>query len=106
MKPSFSADRLRWRVWGSNEYVRPGRISCTRRSSQAFARAHSVDAVTISGLRGRGGAGFPTGIKWREVRRHVSPTKYVVANADEGDPGAFIDRFIMEDDPHCLIEGL
>jgi formate dehydrogenase iron-sulfur subunit len=57
-------------------------------------------------LRGRGGAGFPTGKKWRAVSLERSPEKFVIANADEGDPGAYIDRFIIEDDPHCLIEAL
>ncbi|HYL09555.1 MAG TPA: NADH-ubiquinone oxidoreductase-F iron-sulfur binding region domain-containing protein, partial [Candidatus Acidoferrales bacterium] len=59
-----------------------------------------------SGLRGRGGAGFPTGKKWRAVFAQPSAEKFLVANADEGDPGAYIDRFIMEDDPHGLIEGM
>ena len=63
-------------------------------------------AVETSGLRGRGGAGFPTGRKWRAVAAQPAGTKYVVANADEGDAGAYIDRYIMEDDPHALIEGM
>jgi len=65
-----------------------------------------VREIEISGLRGRGGAGFPTGKKWRAVLSENSPEKFVVANADEGDPGAYIDRFIIEDDPHALIEGM
>jgi NADH:ubiquinone oxidoreductase subunit F (NADH-binding) len=65
-----------------------------------------IEAVELSGLRGRGGAGFPTGKKWRAAFSQSPQQKYVVANGDEGDPGAYIDRFIMEDDPHCLIEGL
>ena len=65
-----------------------------------------VRCIEASGLRGRGGAGFPTGRKWRAVLGHPSPQKYVVANGDEGDAGAYADRFIMEDDPHSLIEGL
>jgi NADH:ubiquinone oxidoreductase subunit F (NADH-binding) len=72
--------------------------------------AQSPDEITqcieASGVRGRGGAGFPTGKKWRAVSRHQSSEKFVIANADEGDPGAYIDRFIMEDDPHSLIEGM
>jgi NADH:ubiquinone oxidoreductase subunit F (NADH-binding) len=62
-------------------------------------------AVEKSGLRGRGGAGFPTGRKWRAVAQQPPGAKYVVANADEGDAGAYIDRYLMEDDPHSLIEG-
>ena len=69
-------------------------------------RDEIVDAVEISGLRGRGGAGFPTGKKWRAVAQQDSAEKFVVANADEGDPGAYIDRFLIEDDPHALIEGM
>jgi NADH:ubiquinone oxidoreductase subunit F (NADH-binding) len=63
-------------------------------------------AVEKSGLRGRGGAGFPTGFKWRSVAKQPTGQKYVVANADEGDAGAYIDRYLMEDDPHALIEGM
>jgi NADH:ubiquinone oxidoreductase subunit F (NADH-binding) len=63
-------------------------------------------AVEKSGLRGRGGAGFPTGRKWRAVAAQPPGVKYVVANADEGDAGAYIDRYLMEDDPHRLIEGM
>ena len=63
-------------------------------------------AVEASGLRGRGGAGFPTGRKWRAVAAQPPGEKFVVANADEGDAGAYIDRYIMEDDPHALIEGM
>lgn len=65
-----------------------------------------VRSVEVSGLRGRGGAGFPTGRKWRAVFSSRSDEKFVIANADEGDPGAYIDRFIIEDDPHRLIEGM
>ncbi len=65
-----------------------------------------VDAVEASGLRGRGGAGFPTGRKWRDVARQPAGVKFIIANADEGDPGAYIDRFLMERDPHALIEGM
>ena len=63
-------------------------------------------AVDASALRGRGGAGFPTGRKWRAVAAQPPGMKFVVANADEGDAGAYIDRYLMEDDPHSLIEGL
>ncbi len=65
-----------------------------------------VDAVKASGLRGRGGAGFPTGIKWQTVLDASGPTKYIVCNADEGDSGTFADRMLMEGDPFCLIEGM
>jgi formate dehydrogenase iron-sulfur subunit len=65
-----------------------------------------VEAVVASGLRGRGGAGFPTGIKWRTVAETDAPQKYIVCNADEGDSGTFADRMIMEGDPFVLIEGM
>jgi formate dehydrogenase iron-sulfur subunit len=65
-----------------------------------------VEAVERSGLRGRGGAAYPTGAKWRTVRAQPGATKYVVVNADEGDPGAYIDRFILEDSPHTVLESL
>ena len=65
-----------------------------------------VEQVTNSGLRGRGGAGFPTGIKWRTVLQTVSDQKYIVCNADEGDSGTFADRMIMEGDPFVLLEGM
>ncbi len=65
-----------------------------------------VDEVTNSGLRGRGGAGFPTGIKWRTVAQTSAAQKYIVCNADEGDSGTFADRMMMEGDPFCLIEGM
>ena len=65
-----------------------------------------VTAVTTSGLRGRGGAGFPTGIKWKTVHDLKGEQKYVACNADEGDSGTFADRMLMEGDPYCLIEGM
>ncbi|EIE52796.1 NADH dehydrogenase (quinone) [Citreicella sp. 357] len=65
-----------------------------------------IDEVKLSGLRGRGGAGFPTGIKWDTVRLARADRKYIVCNADEGDSGTFADRMIMEGDPFCLIEGM
>jgi len=69
-------------------------------------RDQVVSAIEASGLRGRGGAGFPTGRKWRAVLQQSATPKYIVSNADEGDPGAYIDRFLLEDDPHCQIEGM
>ena len=72
----------------------------------AMAPAEVVQTVTESGLRGRGGAGFPTGIKWKTVLDTPSSRKYIVCNADEGDSGTFADRMIMEGDPFVLIEGM
>jgi bidirectional [NiFe] hydrogenase diaphorase subunit len=71
-----------------------------------WAPAEVVDEVTRSGLRGRGGAGYPTGLKWSQVARQPGSRKFVVCNADEGDPGAFMDRSVLESDPHRVLEGM
>lgn len=65
-----------------------------------------IDEITNSGLRGRGGGGYPTGLKWGTVAKAVGNDKYVVCNADEGDPGAFMDRTLLESDPHRVLEGM
>jgi NADH-quinone oxidoreductase subunit F len=65
-----------------------------------------IETVKIAGLKGRGGAGFPTWFKWDAARKSPGKTKYMVCNADEGDPGAFMDRSVLESDPHALIEGM
>jgi bidirectional [NiFe] hydrogenase diaphorase subunit len=68
--------------------------------------AEVVDTVIKSGLRGRGGAGYPTGLKWALVAKVKSERKFIVCNADEGDPGAFMDRSVLESDPHRVLEGM
>ena len=65
-----------------------------------------VAEVLASGLRGRGGAGFPTGLKWRFAQQQKEETKYILCNADEGDPGAYMNRNEIEGDPHSLLEGM
>ena len=65
-----------------------------------------IDAILKSGLRGRGGGGFPTGMKWKFANANKSAEKYVICNADEGDPGAFMDRSVLEGDPHSVLEGM
>ena len=65
-----------------------------------------LESILKSGLRGRGGAGYPTGLKWATVAKTASPQKYVICNADEGDPGAFMDRSVLESDPHSVLEGM
>jgi len=65
-----------------------------------------IEEVSLSGLRGRGGAGFPTGLKWKFTRSEKEPEKYVICNADEGDPGAFMNRSLIEGDPHAVLEGM
>jgi len=76
------------------------------RNALALAPAEIVAAVTASGLRGRGGAAFPTGIKWNTVLKAPGSEKYIVCNADEGDSGTFADRIVMESDPFVLVEGM
>jgi len=75
-------------------------------AARAAAPQQVVDIVKASGLRGRGGAGFPTGIKWQTVLDAPDGPKFIVCNADEGDSGTFADRMLMEGDPYCLIEGM
>ena len=65
-----------------------------------------IDTLKASNLRGRGGAGFPTGLKWGTVAKSAGAKKYVVCNGDEGDPGAFMDRSVLESDPHLVLEGM
>ncbi|MCV2879870.1 formate dehydrogenase [Sedimentimonas flavescens] len=76
------------------------------RAAIARPPAEIVEEIVTSGLRGRGGAGFPTGIKWRTVLGAKASQKYIICNADEGDSGSFADRMLMEGDPFCLIEGM
>ncbi|GHO99953.1 NADH dehydrogenase [Reticulibacter mediterranei] len=68
--------------------------------------AQVIDQITLSGLRGRGGAGYPTGLKWGTVAKASGSRKFVICNADEGDPGAFMDRSVLESDPHRVLEGM
>ncbi len=65
-----------------------------------------IKEVKDSGLRGRGGGGFPTGLKWELTRKEAADPKYMIVNADEGDPGAYMDRSILEGSPHSVLEGL
>ena len=65
-----------------------------------------IEQITMSGLRGRGGAGFPAGLKWSLTREAEGSPKFIICNADEGDPGAFMDRSILEGDPHAVLEGM
>ncbi|MCL1963855.1 MAG: NADH-quinone oxidoreductase subunit F, partial [Firmicutes bacterium] len=76
------------------------------RSALAGEPRAIIETLKVSGLRGRGGAGFPTFRKWQAARDAVGETKYIVCNADEGDPGAFMDRSLLEGDPHTLLEGM
>lgn len=87
------------------DYQAHGGLAGLRRAA-AMSQAEIVQEVADSGLRGRGGAGFPTGIKWKTVMEAEAAQKYIVCNADEGDSGTFADRMIMEGDPFTLIEGM
>ncbi|MDP2870935.1 MAG: NADH-ubiquinone oxidoreductase-F iron-sulfur binding region domain-containing protein [Bacillota bacterium] len=87
-------------------YVARGGYAGLERVLQGLSPAGVIAEVKVSGLRGRGGAGFPTGLKWEFAARAAGDKKYVVCNADEGDPGAFMDRSVLEGDPHAVIEGM
>jgi len=87
-------------------YIAAGGYEAAAKAFTTMTDKEVVDEIKASGLRGRGGAGFPTGIKWEAGRRAEGDIKYIVCNADEGDPGAFMDRSIIEGDPHTLIEGM
>ncbi|MCC6233816.1 MAG: NAD(P)H-dependent oxidoreductase subunit E, partial [Verrucomicrobiales bacterium] len=88
------------------EYLRHDGFAALRRCLVELKPDEIIDHVTRSGLRGRGGAGFPTGPKWAVMRRQVADQKYVICNGDEGDPGAFMDRMLLESFPYRIIEGL
>ncbi len=88
------------------EYIHSGGYAGARRALLEMTDREVCDEVMRSGLRGRGGGGFPTGRKWDLTRVQPGPKKYVICNGDEGDPGAFMDRSVMEGNPHAVIEGM
>ncbi len=88
------------------DYLRVGGYAALSRVLTDFTAEQVVDAVKRSGLRGRGGAGFPTGLKWEVMREQPGTLRYIICNADEGDPGAFMDRSLLEGNPHSVIEGM
>ena len=88
------------------EYIANKGYEAARRAWTEMTPETVCDEIDVSGLRGRGGGGFPTGKKWKFALKEKSPIKYVICNADEGDPGAFMDRSLMEGNPHCIIEGM
>ena len=89
-----------------DEYIARDGYKALEKAVHSMAPEQVIAVVTESGLRGRGGAGFPTGLKWKFAREAKGDFKYVVCNADEGDPGAFMDRSVLEGDPHTVIEGM
>ena len=88
------------------DYIASDGYSALLHALREMTPAQVIQEVTKSGLRGRGGAGYPTGLKWSTVAKAVGIQKYVICNADEGDPGAFMDRSVLESDPHRVIEGM
>lgn len=88
------------------EYIGRGGYKALHKALTQMTPEEVIAEVKKSGLRGRGGAGFSTGLKWEFCRRSPGETKYVICNADEGDPGAFMDRSILEGDPHAVVEGM
>lgn len=88
------------------EYIREDGYQALAKCLTSMKPEEVVALVKASGLRGRGGAGFPTGLKWEIASKYDADEKYVVCNADEGDPGAFMDRSILEGDPHCVVEAM
>ena len=89
-----------------DEYLRNGGYEAAKKAFLQMSPEAICTEISESGLRGRGGGGFPTGRKWEAARRQAGDKKYVICNADEGDPGAFMNRSVMEGNPHSVIEGL
>ena len=88
------------------EYINNGGYEASKKALTESSPLQVIQEIKDSGLRGRGGAGFPTGVKWEFVFKAKSSEKFVICNADEGDPGAFMDRAVLEGDPHTVIEGM
>ena len=89
-----------------NEYIAMVGYQALAKCLTEYTPDEVIQIVKDSGLRGRGGGGFPTGLKWSFTRKNQADQKYVVCNADEGDPGAFMDRSVLEGDPHCIVEAM
>jgi NADH:ubiquinone oxidoreductase subunit F (NADH-binding)/(2Fe-2S) ferredoxin len=110
----FYKHQVRW-LFGDNfeidptsleDYIHNGGYRAVIKTLTEMQPEQIIEEITKSGLRGRGGAGFPTGVKWASCRKADGDTKYVVCNADEGDPGAYANRGLMEGNPHSIIEGM
>jgi bidirectional [NiFe] hydrogenase diaphorase subunit len=88
------------------DYISASGYTSLMKALTEMSPADVIQEITKSGLRGRGGAGYPTGLKWSTVAKAIGKQKYVICNADEGDPGAFMDRSVLESDPHRVLEGM
>ena len=88
------------------EYIAVGGYEALAKAVTTMSPEDVIEEIQKSGLRGRGGGGFPTGMKWQFAKASVSDKKYVICNADEGDPGAFMDRSVLEGDPHKILQGM
>ena len=88
------------------EYIAVGGYEAARKVVTSMTPDDVIEEIKVSGLRGRGGAGFPTWFKWNAIKSNKGAQKYMVCNADEGDPGAFMDRSVLEGDPHSVLEGM
>jgi len=89
-----------------DEYIARDGYFGVAKALQDMTPEQIVEQIQLSGLRGRGGAGFPTGIKWKFAQKSPGEVKYVLCNADEGDPGAYMDRSLLEGNPHSVLEGM
>ncbi|MGI6744861.1 MAG: NADH-ubiquinone oxidoreductase-F iron-sulfur binding region domain-containing protein [Acutalibacteraceae bacterium] len=89
-----------------DDYIKNGGYESLKKVVLAMTAQEVLEEIKLSGLRGRGGAGFPTWFKWNAAKDAVGDERYLICNADEGDPGAFMDRAVIESDPHSLIEGM
>ncbi len=88
------------------EYIARDGYTALLKAISEMSPSDVIDEIVASGLRGRGGGGYPTGLKWTTVAKSDGDTKYIICNADEGDPGAFMDRSVLESDPHRILEGM
>ncbi|HDL00784.1 MAG TPA: NADH-quinone oxidoreductase subunit F, partial [candidate division Zixibacteria bacterium] len=89
-----------------DEYIAKGGYEASKKALTTMSPEEVIDDVIKSGLKGRGGGGFPTGVKWNFTRKAKGDKKYIICNADEGDPGAFMDRSVLEGDPNAVLEGM
>lgn len=89
-----------------DEYIERSGYEALQKVLKDMSPVDVIEEIKESGLRGRGGAGFPTGLKWQSAYNNYADKKYVICNADEGDPGAFMDRSVLEGDPHSVLEGM